>query len=782
MSAIDETTSNVFGATLSRRKVIVGGGALMVGLALPTAFRTARGGAATPGNQLDPTQPNSWLTINADNTILMRTGRAEMGQGSASTAYAQIVAEELGVPYSAITQVVMSSTDETPDGGVSAGFVFKRETDTQPEPFGSGGLNIQRVAAYTKQALLSLASTQLGVPVGSLSVTNGTVSGGGKTVTYGQLVANQQLKLTIPVTGTPLTGVTVTGTPPITPPSQYKVIGQSIPMRTIPGLVTATAVYVANVRIPGMLEARMIKPPTLGSTLVSVGELDKAKFPNTQLVVRGNLVGVASTTDWEAISAAQAVASKTKWTDWEGLPGSGNVLQALRANNSPTIPVTLGANYGKPGAVLPTAARKLAATYTTPYVKHGPIGPSVVIADVQSSGVVHIHTHTQYAQALRNAMATMLATDPANVVVHWYEGSGHYGRSNGGIEGAEADAVIMSQAVGKPVRVQWMRPEDMVWSTNSYATYSDVQVGLDSSGNMISFQADYHSPGSKDERPVGALLSGMPHGVEPTQTFGVSNQWVYDKVPNALEQGHGGAQLGQASSPIGFGLRVHSMRTPGHRQENFALESMVNEAAVAAGVDPITYRLNHTTNPRVIEVLNALKEAHGWKTRPSPNPDASASGQKLLTGQGMNFMLRFNTYWASAANITVNPKTGKITVDSYTLVGEPGIIVNPRQWKLMMEGGTVQGLSEVLNEGLTFNKSTITATDWVTYPILRFKDLPKIKIVQINRPDLNVVGMGGEAPNGLPHATITAAFFDATGKVARSLPLRPANVRAILSE
>jgi nicotinate dehydrogenase subunit B len=781
MSTVEEKTGNVFGATLTRRKFVKGSGALVVGLSLPAAFMSgSAAGGAIVGTQLDPTAVSSWLTINADNTILMRTGRAEMGQGSASTAFAQIMAEELEVPYAAITQVVMASTDRTPDGGVSAGFLFHRETDKQIQPFGAGALNIQLVAAYTKQALLALASTTLGVPVANLTVKDGVVSGGGKNTTYGQLVQGQQLNLTIPTTGTPLTGVVVTGNPPTKPVSQYKVVGQSIPMRTIPGLVTGTAVYVANVKLPGLLEARMVKPPTLGSTLVSVGALDKKQFPNSQVVVKGNLVGVVSTTDWEAIAAASQVAGKTKWTDWQGLPGNGNLFSALEKVDSTGVPVTVGTNVGAAGAALATAAKKLAATYTLPYVKHGPIGPSVVIGDVRSDGITHIHTHTQAAQALRNAMALMLSTDPKNVVVHWYEGSGHYGRSNGGIEGAEADAVILSQAVGKPVRVQWMRPEDMIWSTSSYGTYHKVQAGLDASGNLVAFQADYMSPGTKDERPIGALLAGLPHGVEPTKTVSIATQWAYDKVPNVLEQARGGSQIGQDNNPLQVGLRVHSMRTPGHRQQNFALEGMINEAAAAAGVDPIEYRLRHTTKERVINLLQTLKKEHGWQTRPSPNPEASATGSKPVFGHGTNLMIRFNGYWASAVDLTVTPSTGRVTLQKYTLVAEVGIAVNPRQLTRNMEGGTIQGISEAMLEEFTFNKSVPTGTDWVKYPILRMRDMPEIKTVIINRPDLNVTGMGGEAPNALPLQSIAAAFFDATGIQARTLPLRPANVRALL--
>ena len=305
----------------------------------------------------------------------MRTGKFEFGQGSASAAYAQIVAEELNLPYTAITKVIMGDTDRTPDGGIGAGFL------------GGGATNLRKVAAYTYQALLGLASTQLGVPAGNLSVTNGVVSGGGKSVTYGDLVKNQVLKLTIPITGTPLNGVTVSGTPPTKPINQYTVIGTSQPMPTIPPIVTGLATYVANMRLPGMLNARIVRPKTLGSTLVSVGKLDRKAWPTTQLVVKGNLVAVLSPNEWEAIGAAAAVAGTTKWSDWKGLPGSGNLFKSLRDSDyNARRAGDRRQNKGDAAARSPARAKRMSATYLKPYQKHGPIGPSVAVADVRKDG------------------------------------------------------------------------------------------------------------------------------------------------------------------------------------------------------------------------------------------------------------------------------------------------------------------------------------------------------------------------------------------------------------
>ena len=275
-----------------------------------------RAKAATSNtNSLDPTLPASWIEIHPDNTILIRTGKSDFGQSTTFTAYRQIVAEELNAPFEAITTVVMGDTDRTPDG--SGAFDF----------LGRGTPNIRKAAAYTYQALLDLASQRLGVPKSELSVKDGIVSGGGKSISYGDLVKGQQLKLTIPVSGnlTSIRGLTVEGNPPMKPVSEYTIIGKSFRNTVTASKVAARETWATDVRLPGMLHARMVHPKTLGSTLVSAGELDKTRFPNAQVVVKGNLVGVVAPTEWEAIRAAQQVASATKWTDWKGLPGNANL-------------------------------------------------------------------------------------------------------------------------------------------------------------------------------------------------------------------------------------------------------------------------------------------------------------------------------------------------------------------------------------------------------------------------------------------------------------------------
>jgi nicotinate dehydrogenase subunit B len=789
MSANDDSNGggiDIFGATLSRGTFTKGVGALAVGFSLVGAAVGAKSAKAA-GTTPDATLPGSWLTIHPDNTIELMTGKVEMGQGSASTAFAMITAEELNVPYSAITNVIMGNTDQTPDGGISAGFLL-------------GNPNVRVVAALTYQALLSLASTQLGVPVGSLSVTNGVVSGGGKQVSYGDLVKNQSLNLTIPVTGSlqSLFGLSVAAKPPTKPVDQYKIIGTSIPMRTIPPIVSGTATYVGDVRLPGMLHGRSVHPPTFGSTLVSAGTLDKKQFPNTQIVVKGNYVGVVDPVEYTAIQASTELARTTKWTTWSGLPASGNLFSAMRKLDWTAAPPATGAKTGNADAAIAGAATKLAATYEYPYEKHAPIGPTCAVGDCRADGTTYVHMHNQNPTATRWLISLMLGVPIDKVVVRWYDGSGHYGRGNGGSTGAEEEAVILSQAVGKPVRLQWMRNEDMQWSTQHPAAYSDVTAGLDANGKLVAFRANHYMPAMQDDRMVGALLAGMPTisgiGLVPSPgTFGsiansASDPWVYDKVPNALQVAYGTYQLGNDPKSPTFntdiGVRDHSMRTPAQRQQNFAQESAMSELAAAAKVDPIQFRLDNTSDPRVTNVLQVAKQESGWETRPSPNPKAQ-SGANLL-GQGCSQMSREGAVWAAVAHVSVNPKTGRVKVLDITTVGDLGVLINPRQQQRMMEGGAIMGTSEALTEQVVFNTGMVTSRDWVTFPILRFKDAPTVKAIPISNKSVvasgGLFGMGGEGPNGYVQAAIANAVFDATGKQPRRLPLLPGYIKQLLAE
>ena len=756
-----------FTSTLTRRGFVKAGGALMVSFAMPSVSS-----ASTAETKPAAIPFSSWLEIRHDNTILVRTGRTEIGTGM-SAYYAQVIAEELYVQPEAIT-LLMGDTDKTPDGGYSAGFL-------------SGASNLRKVAAYTHQALLDLAAKKMGVSISALTVTDGVVSAAKKSISYGELVQGQELDLKIPVSGTlakvdpaswngmaGLDGFEVIGDPPMKPMSQYKVVGKSHPMPGTPDKVTGKTQWSCDVTLPGMLHARMVRPATLGSNLISVGAIDKTKFPTAQVVTKKNLVAVVSPNEWEAISAARVVAASTKWTEWAGLPGSENLTQALRDYK-----------WGEPSrrgnpvdvsAALAVASKTISVSYEQPYMKHAPIGSFVAVADVRSDGTATVWTHSANSQGLRAQIANTLSVPKEKVVVRWLEHAGQFGRTTFGGDGAEGDAAILSQMIGKPVRVQWTLQEDLAWSSSSPGWVADLKCGLDGAGHIAAIHTAFYQPQSNDARIVGAVLAGMPCCSSQASGW-IATEWQYGKIQHRLEEAYGRPNLGAESSAVG--MRGLIMRTPGQRQQNFALESLINEVAASVGVDPIEFRIQHITDQRLIDLIKATAEAAAWDARPSPHRGARRAGAESVMGRGMCAMVRENACWAAVAEVSVIPETGVVQATKVTIGLDCGKIINPRQLERCMKSGVVMGVSEALKEEVTFDKGKITSTSWNRYKILTMAEIPEVKVVQISRDDKGYGG-GSEGANAVTATAVAAAFFDATGVPARRIPLTPAYVMSVL--
>jgi CO/xanthine dehydrogenase Mo-binding subunit len=398
------------------------------------------------------------------------------------------------------------------------------------------------------------------------------------------------------------------------------------------------------------------------------------------------------------------------------------------------------------------------------------------VADVRADGNVIIWTHSAQSQGLRARIAYLLGTTTDHVVVRWLDHSGQYGRTTFGGDGAESDAVILSQLIGKPVRVQWTLQEDLAWSSVSPAWVSDIRAGLDEKGRIIAFHSSFYSPHMFDPRPLGALLAGMPCSTSKPGGW-VATEWPYDKIQNRLEDAYGSANMG--ADATSHGLRGNIMRTPGQRQQNFALEALINEAAAYTGADPVQFRLDHTTDPRLIDILSATAKAAAWDPRPSPHSKARKTGNDPVTGRGVCIMIRENAYWVGIAKIALVPATGVLRVTKFTIGAEPGKIINPRQLDRCMKSGVVMGLSEALKEEITFDKSKVTSTNWDRYKILTMEEIPEIKVVQISRDDKGFGG-GSEAANAVCPPAVAAAFFDATGVHARRIPLTPAYITTLL--
>ncbi|HYW23477.1 MAG TPA: molybdopterin cofactor-binding domain-containing protein [Terriglobales bacterium] len=748
---------------LSRRTFLKAGGVLVVVAAAPGAVIgaiTDATSAAAPFPALDPTALATWLTIHADGSITARSGHVELGHG-VQTGLAQIVAEELDVSVGRVT-MILGNTNETPDQGTTAGSTSIRVA----------GAQLRQIAAEGRAALLKLASDQLGAPASQLTVTDGVVTSGTRKVTYGDLVKGRVLTAVAPITVSGYGGfrMSVTGSAKPKSPSQYATVGKSIPRVEIPDKVTAKATYVQDVRVPNMLHARVIHPKGIGSTLVSVGSFVPA-VPGARAVTKGNLVAVVAQKEWDAIKGAQAL--QVTWSDWNKLPPSDGVYAALRK-----LPAQekVQMNVGDANAALASAAQTITATYQTPFENHGMIGPSCAVADVRSDGSVTVWSATQYPQGLQKIVATQLGVSPQSVQVVRFEGAGCYGRLSANLDDAATEAVVLSQATGRPVRVQWTRADEHRWEPHGPGTVHDLSAGLAPDGSVLAWKHEAWMPTNSDSTMLGAALAGKP--LNGTGTGGWTGPDLYT-FPNNFEVAHGLPELGAADSPYGFGLRTTFLRSPGQYQITFAQEAFVDEIAAKAGQDSLAFRLQHLTDKRAIAVLQAAARAANWDSRPSPKPGASAKNG-VVTGRGIALVLRDGTYAAGVAEVSVDPSTGKVQVQRVTVAQDSGLIINPSAIEHQLESAVIQTTSRAMMEQVTFDTANVTSLDWSSYPILTMADAPKVQTVLINHPEIPATGVGEPAVNLIAPA-ISSAIFDATGVRIRTLPLLPAAVKAALA-
>ena len=751
---------------LSRRSFLRGTGMVAAGLSLTGL--TARVGRASnnttavaashtgvvPGPP-DPTLVDSWLQVNPDNTVTLFHGWTELGQGT-PTAVRMIAAEELGL---SMDQVTAAQVDT--DVSLSA---FTVGSTSTPTAFGAASM--RGAAAAARTLLVNMASAQLGVPTASLSVTNGVVSGGGKSVTYAQLAAGKTFNSTIAAANATLTA-----------PSAYRLIGKPIPRVDIPNIVTGKTTYVQNVRVPGMLHGRIVRPRgqaalTQGAPVVRIDTRSVAHIPNIQVVQVGNFVGVVAPFEWDAIKAAAEL--KVIWGPVTlELPGNGNVNVALRdpANlQATTVPISVG----NVDAALAGAARTVSLSYFAPYQSHGVLGPNCSVADVGAAGgIVLCASQGPYIQT-RAAVSRALGLPPTAIRVEVFPGSGTYGHST--YDDASISAALLSRAVGAPVRVQFMRWDEHGWDNFGPAQATDVRAGIDGSGNLVAFDYTAYNHGWTQTVESGAELAGVPLPPAPGGQVDTVASGSFYKTPNR-----------RVTSKVvngynGF-LKGIWLRAPGAPQAVFAAEQTIDAMAHAAGMYPIAFRLQNIDSTQVngvarwMTVLDEVAKAADWK------PKVSASGLqrgRTVKGRGVAVGGFANSYPAIIADITVDKKTGRITVDHLYAAQDAGTTVNPASVENQMCGCLVHGTSRALLEEVTLSKSRVTSLDWVTYPTLRFKQSPKVTTIVVQRLDQPPSGSGEPTTAAVP-AAIANAFFDATGVRLYQYPMTTGYVRAALS-
>jgi CO/xanthine dehydrogenase Mo-binding subunit len=550
--------------------------------------------------------------------------------------------------------------------------------------------------------------------------------------------------------------------------------------------------YVHNVRVPGMLHGQVVRPPVVGSTVVSVDENSVKGLPGVvKVVVKKNFVGVVAEKPWQAIQAANKL--KVVWSPGTGLPKQTDIHDYLR--NKKPVRDTLAVNSKDVDQNLTQAAKVIKATYRYPYQMHGSIGSSCAVADVQGAKAT-VWSATQAVYPLRSTVAMVLGTQLENVHVIFKMGSGCYGCN--GADTVSYDAVLLSQAVGKPVRVQLTRKDEMAWENYGLAFVIDQRVGVDEKGTIIAWDYEGWSP-TLGNRPgmtnPGNVITGFLAGFDPAAfaartpapeptNFTNNNNAVPSYVTgtvNGKSEGTGNIRSQRVlSHDVQSPFWTGPLRSPARLQNTFAHESFMDEIAAELKADPVEYRLRHLSDPRLSEVVKAAAKTANWETRPSPRLAARRTG--IVEGRGIACVLYEgdNGYCSIVADVEVNQDTGRIAVKRLVVANDCGPISNPDGLRNQLEGGALHGVSRALGEEVTWDDQKVTSIDWRTYhPLPVGAEIPKIETVLINRTDVPATGAGETAVTVVAGA-IANAVFDATGVRIRQIPLTPERVKAAL--
>ncbi|MBI4467875.1 MAG: xanthine dehydrogenase family protein molybdopterin-binding subunit, partial [Acidobacteria bacterium] len=630
---------------------------------------------------------------------------------------------------------------------------------------------IHRVAGEARWALLKLASIRLGIPVELLIVKDGVISGAHHDssikVSYGELIGGQQFNITLTrISDSPYYGPQFEGTAPLKPLTEFTVCGQSIPRFDIPGKVFGERVYIQDLQIPGMLHARVVRPKgqsRLGSDckLISVDKNSVAGMPGlvdvivkTDAPLRASLgatgtwpytlVAVVCEREEQAIAASEKL--KVTWAEeLPALPNGADVYADMRARGAQPGNRT---QAGDVDAALASAARVHSATYKYPLIAHASIGASCGVADVRG-GQATVWTDDYIVHPARTRLARMLGLTAENVRVQWVEGSGSYGAN--AAQQAAIDAALISQIMGRPIRVQYMRHDEIGREDFGPASSYDIKGGLDANNRIVAYEWHGYPSGPNRSTRDYLFASGSANFRFTT---------------------HAASQV----------VTTAYLRGPGSSAAAFPTESFLDELAALAKEDPFEFRLKHLSNPEVIDVLRGAADRAGWQARPSPNPANVNDRTGVVKGRGIAY-----GYWDSpcavVAEVEVDQTTGQVRVTRLVSAIDIGWVVNPDAARNQMEGGAIMGASWALYEEVGFENNRVNAQDWISYRILKFSEAPHVDVVFVNnRADLGWHGGCGETAVTTTPSAIANAVFDATGARVRQLPLTPEHVLEALSQ
>ena len=753
-------------SAFSRRALLKGALVVSVGAPLGVDALLAIKAASAQGAK-PPLMPNelaSYIAINADGTVSAFFGKMDMGHGL-FVAIGQMVAEELDVPFKAVTVFMGDTATSVNQGGASGstGIQF-------------GGKQMRMAAAEARRVLVEMAAEKLGIQAGELVVTHGVVHAkvdATKKVGYGELIGGRYFNVQLDWNkqwGNPLYAP---GKAQPKKASEYKIVGQPIRREDVAPKVFCTEDFCTDVKVPGMAHGRVIRAPVAGAVPVRVDESAIKDIPGVKVVWQKDFLGLIAEREWDAIRAAEKL--RVEWSNVApGFPGTAGIYDHIRK-----APVRKRSGEGKPAGnvdeAVRTAARVVEAEYEWPFQSHASMGPACALVEIKD-GQATCWTGSQKSHFVRDGVAAMLDLPPEKVRAIWVPGPGAYGRNDAG--DAAMDAAVLAQATGRPVRLQYMRDQGTGWDPKGPASIHRARAAIDASGNVIAY--DFLSKGfsrldvlmneSRAADTLAGQLLGAPLKVNdgfgvPAEVYEFANKRVaWETIAPLLER----------ASP----LRSAHLRDPVGPQVHFASESFMDEVAAAVGADPVEFRLKHLKAPRDIAVIKAAAERARWQTRASPRRDQTGN---TVSGRGIAYAQRNGTVCAIVAEVDVDRSTGKIWARKFTVAHDCGQIINPDGLVKCIEGNIVQGISRTLWEEVTFDQKAVTSVDWQTYPILDITETPEtIDCVLINRPDAAPTGAGEPSIRPVA-AAIANAIFDATGVRIRRVPFSPERVKAALS-
>ncbi|WP_167760238.1 xanthine dehydrogenase family protein molybdopterin-binding subunit [Paraburkholderia pallida] len=687
---------------------------------------------------------SAWLVIDKQGNVMLYAGKVELGTG-VQTALAQLVAEELDVPVDRVI-VLMGDTATAVDQGPTVGSMTMK-TSTLP---------VRRAAATARSHIVARASAVWGVAPAQLATRAGHVydrSNPARSLAYVDVLPDDW------------TSLTVDETVVLKPSSRFSVIGTAVPRVELPAKVNGSHIYLQNIRLPDMVHARVIHPPIDGATLSRVDRKSVEKMPGfIDMIVKGNFVAVVCEEEFQAVLASRALA--LEWSPRKAGVDSALVYDAMRSE--PSVDEVLRTN-GNPEGSNSQAVKRLAATYRTPYQTHGSIGPSCGVADVKADSAT-VWSATQGSFPLRDAIAELIGLPREKVRVVWTEGAGCYGHN--GADDASAEAAFLSQALKRPVRVQWMRNDEHGWDPKGPATEARIQASLDAEGNIDKWIYTISTP-THISRPMGSagnLLPGrlMGRAPKPVRIGG-------DHCARTLYR-FANERVTVRWLPDGP-LRPSALRGLGAVANTFANESSMDELARLAERDPIDFRLAHLTDERAKAVLEEARRISNWNARRAAAAQANAA-EKEGVGMALARLEPGGAYVATVCCVTVHAQTGETRVSRVFVAHDCGLIVNPDGLRNQIQGCVIQTISRTMKEEFRFSATAMLTLDWASYPIVRFSECPQeVQISLINREDQPPVGAG--EPTALTIApAVGNAIFHATGVRIRKTPFTASQFKA----